>query len=205
MKEIDDFLPRWVTPALSPRGYRKSSHTYRKHFESGDWGVFSFRGFPLTNVRGSFVADASFVPGPLFDWFNYAHPGPGDEAANRLVVVLGQPTVIPARRRLAVSTDAERDICGGLLVDRLAEVAPLFDRFAAEPDLLVSLALTQEHHDCDELPLSRSHLQHPTWRAALLIRRVPSPELEQALTDADGYPLLLLRQWTEHYLMSNGA
>lgn len=82
----------------------------------------------------------------------------------------------------------------------------LFDRFAAEPDLLVSLALTRERHRFDdEIPLFGNHLRHPTWRAALLIRRGPSPELEQALTDADAYPLLHLRQWAAHYVMANGA
>jgi hypothetical protein len=139
VKEIDDFLPRWVTPALSARGYRKSSHTYRKHFESGDWGVLSFRGSPLTDVRGSFVADASFVPAPLFDWFNFAHPGLAMKQPTGWWGDWGNPLTSLHGSGWQYQTDAERAICGALLVDRLAEVASQFDRFAAEPDLLVSL------------------------------------------------------------------
>ena len=204
MKEIDDFLPRWVTPALSPRGYRKSSHTYRKRFESGDWGVLSFRGYPL-GVRGSFLADASFVPGPLFDWFNFAHPDLAMKQPTGWWADWGNPLSPRHGTSWEYETDAERDACGALMVDRLDAVVSLFDRLAAEPDLLVSLALTREQPSFEELPLLGNHLRHPTWRAALLIRRGPSAELEQALADANAYPVLRLRRWAEHYLMSNGA
>lgn len=202
MKEIDDFLPRWVTPALSPQGYRKSSHTYRKHFASGDWAVFSFRGYPLPDARGSFLADASFVPGPLFDWFNFANPGLAMKQPTGWWADWANPLNVLGGSGWAYRSDAERDICGGLLVDRLGEVCSLFDHFAGEPDLLLSLVLSRERHDFDELPLFDLHLQRAPWRAALLIRRGPSPELEQALADADAYPNLRMRQWAEHYLMA---
>jgi hypothetical protein len=202
VKEIDDFLPRWVTPSLSPRGYRKSAHTYRKRFESGDWGVFSFTGFPLPDVRGSFTAAAAFVPAPLFDWFNFAHPDAATKQPYASWINWGNPVKSLHGGDWQYQTDAEREICGGMLVERLTEVADLFDRFDSEPDLLLSLALAGKQQTFDELPWFGHHLEHPTWRAALLIRRGPSPGLEQALADADAYPILRLRQWADGYLTS---
>jgi hypothetical protein len=73
VKEIDDFLPRWVTPALSARGYRKSSHTYRKHFESGDWGLFSFTSFPASlPAVGLFTFWLRATEDASVPWFGYA-------------------------------------------------------------------------------------------------------------------------------------
>lgn len=206
MKEIDDFLPRWVTPALAPLGFRKSSHTYRRCYPNGDWTVFSFRARPLPDVRGNFLVDASFIPEPLFDWFNFANP---DLTMNRPTgwwIDWGTPLKALHGNDWQYQSDAEREICGAFLEDRLTEVATLFGRFAAEPDLLVSMALApDEWPQCESVPLFAQHLRKATWRTALLIRRGSTPELEQTLAECDPHPHLRMREWVDSYLARAGA
>jgi hypothetical protein len=201
VKEIDDFLRRWVTPALAPRGYRKASHTFRKRFEGGDWGAFSFRSYPLSGTRGSLIATATFIPDPLHDWFNFTHPDLATKLPNTEWSYWGGSRVTNLHGGdWQYETDAERDICGGMLVERLHGVADLLDRFGSEPEFLVAEAWKEELQPFDDLPGFHHHLRHPAWRVALLIRRGPSPELAQALDEADAAPYFHLREWAGYYV-----
>jgi len=145
-------------------------------------GVLSFRGYPLGVREASWLTRRSF-PARSSTGFNFAHPDLSMKQPTGWWADWGNPLSPRHGTSWEYETDAERDACGALMVDRLDAVVSLFDRLAAEPDLLVSLALTREQPSFEELPLLGNHLRHPTWRAALLIRRGPSAELEQALAD----------------------
>lgn len=198
MKEIDDFLPRYVTPALRARGFRKSGHTYRKRFESGDWSIFSFRGYPL-GIRGSFLAEASFVPAPVWDWFVYTRPNLATKQPQGWWEWSSALGPRHAGGNWTYETDLERELVGAVLADRLDEVAPLFDEFAAEPAWLVSLAMSDEKQDFDQLPQLGAKFRSSVWRACLFARAGMAPELESVLVDTDSHPAMGLRRWAEHY------
>lgn len=202
VREIDDFLSRFVTRVLSERGFRKSSHTYRKRYESGDWSIFSFRGYPLPDVRGSFHVDASFVPKPMWDWFMATRPKLAKKQPTGQWIYWGTPLgpLAGLANRWEYQTDTERELTASLLADRLAEVSNLFDTFAEEPDLLLSQVLTSEPTPFPELPLFHHHLRHHVWRVALLARRGPSTQLNAAVAASDPYPALQLRHWVDDYL-----
>jgi hypothetical protein len=204
VKEIDDFLPRFVTPTLSPLGYRKSGHTYRRQFASGDWGIISFRAYPV-DIRGSFHVDASFVPGPLFDWFCFRSPDLASKEPTGWWMDWGAPVGTALGNDWRYESDDERDVCASLLIERLTAVTASFDQLGNDADLLLRAALGDTEGEASELPSVSRHLRHPTWKAALLIRRGRSPELEAALAEADAYPALRLREWADRYLAAENA
>lgn len=199
MKEIDDFLPRHVTPVLSPRGFRKSGHAHRKGFESGDWAIFSFRGYPV-GIRGSFLAEASFVPGPVWDWFVFTRPDLATKQPQGWWLEWSNPLgPHHADSNWIYENDIERELVGSMLADRLNEVATLFDELAVEPTRLLWLVLSDEQHEFGELPHLGSKLRSTVWRACLLAQAELTQELEKELAEADPYPNLGLRAWAEHY------
>jgi hypothetical protein len=205
VKEIDDFLLRWVTPMLRQTGYRKSHHMYRKRFGDGDWAVFSFRDYPLPNARGSFLAEASFVPARLLEWFNYSHPTQAMKQPTGWLMYWSNPLPPSEGHTWAYESDAERELCAAELIDRLHAVAGLFQRFGENPKLLASAVLEQKPPALRELSTLASHFHHPAWRAAVLVDRGSSPELRQAVADADQFPALRLRDWVQTHVDLGGS
>ena len=199
MNEIDDFLARQVTPVLQPLSYRKSAHTYRKQYPNGDWAVFGFRSFPV-GVLGSFLVDAAFVPEPLFDRFCFAAPALASKAPTANWINWANPITSPAETGdWEYDTDAERTARAAELAERLTAAASLMDALGADPDILVDAALRPGTNRFPELSWLDRNLWRPEWRAAVLIRRGPSAELDAAIAEADSYPTLRLREWAADY------
>jgi hypothetical protein len=199
--ELDDFLARWAHPMLAARGYRKSRHTFRKRF-SGGWSVLSFRAYRL-GIRGSFHADASFVPEPLFDWFSFRSP----DLAGKEPTGWWMDWATPLRASLGndwrYESVGQAEDRGILLGERLAEVVERFDEFGVDEDALLRLVLHPESFQSEAIPLFQHCLRRPTYRASVLIRRGHSPELASILDWSDEYPALRLRDWAGHYLATH--
>jgi hypothetical protein len=200
MAELDDFLARWVTGMLAARGYRKSRHTYRKQFSSGDWSVLSFRGNP-TGILGSFLVDASFVPAPMWDWFQFRSPSLAGKAPTGWWMDWSAPVAAEDFPAWRYETAKQRDRVGTLLAYRSAEIVDQYDRFGTDPDALLGLALDPDRASSETTPLSVWHLRHDRkYLACLLIRRGWSPELERELQWSDEFPALRLREWAEQFI-----
>lgn len=198
MAELDDFLARWAHPVLAARGYRKSRHTFRKRFSEG-WSVVSFRSNPV-GVLGSFNADASFVPEPLFDWFKFTSPGLAGKEPTGSWVVWSTPLRAGSGNDWRYESAGQREDRGILLGERLAEVVDRFDEFGASQDALLRLVLRPEQFASNAIPMFKTRLAYPPYRASVLIWRGPSPELDATLNWSDAYPALRLREWADHYL-----
>lgn len=199
-KELDELLRRFVTPVLSMRGLRKSGHSYRKRYEGGDWAVISFRGHP-TGLRGSFLAEASFVPDPTWDWFCFQSPSLATTKPQGWWLDWSNPLAPHNEGSIwTYETDDERNTVASVLIDRLNEVVTLFDGLAASPQRQLALVLDAEVHNFGELPHLGRKFQSRTWRTCLLARAGYNHELEEALQQADLYPNLRLRPWVEYYV-----
>ena len=94
----------------------------------------------------------------------------------------------------------EREACAGALVERLLEVVELMDALGTDPDILVRAVLHPDSEQLAGLRFMDHHLRHPSWRAAVLIRRGPSAALESALAEGDAFPALRLRAWVSDYM-----
>jgi hypothetical protein len=196
--ELDDFVARWASPLLAARGYRKSRLTYRKQYRSGAWSVLSFRARP-TGILGRFLADASFVPGPLFDWFRFRSPDLAGDEPTGWWLDWGTPLRAGGGNTWEYDSEGQREDKGILLGERLAEVVDRFDEFGVDDDALVRLVLDPERFTSEALPLFHTHLRRGTYRASVLIGHGPSTELDEVLDWSDDYPALRLREWADHY------
>lgn len=183
---------------LAARGYRKSRHTFRKRFSNG-WSVLSFRSDPV-GILGSFNADASFVPEPLFDWFRYRSPDLAGREPTGWWMHWSTPLRASSGNEWSYESVGQREDRGILLGERLAEVVDRFDEFGADQDALLRLVLHPDQFASDAIPLFKACLAHLPYRASVLISRGHSAELDVTLDESDAYPALRLREWADRYL-----
>ncbi|QNA77625.1 hypothetical protein C8250_042930 [Streptomyces sp. So13.3] len=151
VKQLDDILKEYVTPAVKPAGFKKKGSTYQLTASSGDSAFLQFHPRRIDPDNVVFEAQWSMVPEPYWQWLNREYlvadiPAPhpsGVLAGSRILppdAVVYRPETMKVLPVYWAFNDASRTAIGEVMDLTLrTEIVPNIQRLLVRDNLLQAI------------------------------------------------------------------